>query len=121
MKTALFAIGFSFFSAYAIAAQAQQLRVFPESAELGVIAPGLFPEIVLDGKPARLTPGSLIRNESNRVVLLGTLQGEYIVSYTKDPAGQVNLVWIITRAEMDREKDRLKKKREAERAASSSS
>ncbi len=121
MKTALLAFGIGFASLSCPSAQAQQLRVFPESAQLGVIAPGQFPEIMLDGKAARLTPGSLIRDQNNRVVLLGTLQGEYIVSYTKDPAGQVNLVWIITQAEMDREKDRLKKKREAERAAASSS
>lgn len=99
-------------------AQAQALfRVFPGPAELAVFTPQNHPEILINQKPARLSPGALIRNTENRIVLLGSLQGDYAVSYTKDFLGEVNLVWLLTPPEIDREKDRMKLKRAAEKAA----
>lgn len=99
-------------------AHAQALfRVFPGPAELAILTPQNHPEILINQKPARLSPGALIRNTENRIVLLGSLQGDYVVSYTKDFLGEVNLVWMLTPAEIDREKDRIKLKRAAEKAA----
>ena len=99
-------------------AQAQALfRVFPGPAELAILTPQNHPEILINQKPARLSPGALIRNTENRIVLLGSLQGDYAMSYTKDFLGEVNLVWLLTPPEIDREKDRMKLKRAAEKAA----
>ena len=92
-------------------------RVFPGPAELAVFTPLNHPDILINQKPARLSPGALIRNTENRIVLLGSLQGEYAVSYTKDFLGEVNLVWMLTPPEIEREKDRMKLKRAAEKTA----
>ena len=92
-------------------------RVFPGPAELATFTPLNHPDILINQKPARLSPGALIRNTENRIVLLGSLQGEYAVSYTKDFLGEVNLVWMLTPPEIEREKDRMKLKRAAEKAA----
>ena len=92
-------------------------RVFPGPAELATFTPLNHPDILINQKPARLSPGALIRNTENRIVLLGSLQGEYAVSYTKDFLGEVNLVWMLTPPEIEREKDRMKLKRAAEKTA----
>jgi hypothetical protein len=95
------------------------LRVFPEQAELAVLTPRLHPEILLDGKPDRLSPGALIRDLNNRIVILNSLPDQdVIVSFIREPATkQIQFVWILSQAEFDREKERMKQKRRAEKAA----
>lgn len=63
-------------------------------ARLVVKAP---PEITLNGKPDRLSPGSRIRNTQNLVQLSGSLVGQELpVVYRRDPSGLVHEVWILT-------------------------
>jgi hypothetical protein len=46
------------------------------------------PDVLLNGKPARLAPGARIRNEDNRFEVIGALAGrKLVVHYTTDPAG----------------------------------
>jgi hypothetical protein len=95
------------------------LRVFPEKAELGIMVPRAYPEVALNGKLDRLSAGSLIRDLNNRIVLLNTLANEeFIVSYTREPTTQqIQFVWILNQTEFEREKERLKQKRQIERDA----
>ncbi len=95
------------------------MRVFPEKAELGYLLPVAYPEVVLNGKPDRLSAGSLVRDLNNRIVLLNTLpSAEVIVSYTREPTtNQIQFVWILNQPEFEREKERIKQKRRAERDA----
>lgn len=93
-------------------------RIFPDPAELAIFTPQLHPDVLINQKPTRLSPGALIRNTENRIVLLGSLApADYVVTYTKDFLGQVNLVWLLTAPEVEREKERMKLKRAAEKAA----
>lgn len=79
-------------------AQAEALpRAFPESALRGKMTVTQPPDITLDGQPARLSPGSRIRNVNNTLALSGTLVGqELTVNYTRDGYGLVHEVWILS-------------------------
>ena len=63
-------------------------------ARLVVTAP---PEVMLDNKPDRLSPGSRIRGVNNLVQLSGSLVGQVLpVVYRRDAAGLIHDVWILT-------------------------
>lgn len=69
-------------------------------ARMGVAAP---PDITLDGKADRLSPGARIRNTQNLVVLSASLSGQTVpVVYRRDAAGLVHEAWILTEAEYAR-------------------
>jgi hypothetical protein len=66
-------------------------------ARMVITAP---PEITLDGKPDRLSPGSRIRDLNNMLLLSGSAVGQSIpVVYRRDSAGLVHEVWVLTAAE----------------------
>ena len=75
-------------------------RAFPESALRGTLVVLQPPEITMDGRPARLSPGSRIRGAHSMMVLSATLVNqELTVNYTLEPTGLVHDVWILTPAE----------------------
>ena len=81
-------------------AHAQVQRNFPQTALRGAIVFGTAPEIALNGQPARLAPGSRIRDMNNMVVLPSAVHGgKFLVHYTVDTLGLVKDVWILTPAE----------------------
>jgi hypothetical protein len=66
--------------------------------KMGVITP---PDITMDGKPDRLSPGSRIRDRNNMLVLSSSLStvlaGATVpVLYRRDSAGLVHEVWILS-------------------------
>ena len=68
-------------------------------ARLTVTAP---PEVTVDGKPDRLSPGSRIRGVNNLVQLSGGLVGQALpVVYRRDAAGLIHEVWVLTPEEDD--------------------
>ena len=72
------------------------VRNFPKAALRGVLVVRAPPEISLNGKPDRLSPGARIRNINNNHVLSGNLLGqEVLVNYTRDSSGLVHEVWIL--------------------------
>jgi hypothetical protein len=76
-------------------------RSFPANALRGYLRVVQGAEVIMDGKPARLSPGSRIRGTSNTLVMPGTLIGqEYIVNFTKDTLGNVHNVWLLTEIEV---------------------
>ena len=78
----------------------QTTRSFPSNALRGELVVVLPPEVLLNGQPARLAPGSLIRDESNMLQLSGALIGRrFVVNYTHDAAGQPLQVWVLSAAE----------------------
>jgi hypothetical protein len=83
------------------AAQAQNLpRQFPAKALRGTLVVLQPPVISLDGKPARLSPGARIRNQTNMLVMSGALVNqELTVNYLLEPHGMVHEAWILTPAE----------------------
>jgi hypothetical protein len=99
-------------------AQSQLItRQFPPNSELAYFSVLQFPDVIVNRKVDKLSQGSLIRDQNNRIVLSGTLQGEYLVVYTRGIAEEINLVWILRDDEVARERERMKQKRAAEREA----
>ena len=80
-------------------------------AKFGVLVITQPPEALLDGRPARLSPGARIRGANNMLVLSGTLVGlELQVFYTREKPGLiheglrseglVHEVWVLSPQEM---------------------
>jgi hypothetical protein len=85
-----------------VAAQGIQ-REAPKDVVLGQLAVIAPPDITIDGKPDRLSPGSRIRDLNNLVVLSGNLAGQTVpVVYRRDAAGLVHEAWILTPEEYAR-------------------
>ena len=84
--------------AASVPAAAQALRQIPTDVLPAKMAVSTTPpDIALDGKPERLSPGARIRDTNNLQVLSGTLAGATVpVVYRRDPAGLVHEVWILT-------------------------
>ena len=76
------------------------VRPFPKAAlrgEMVVLAP---PEILLNGRPERLSPGARIRDANHQLALSGALLNQkLLVNYLRDNTGQVHEVWILNREE----------------------
>jgi hypothetical protein len=86
--------------ALALSAAAQVNRTFPANALRGTLVVVQPPELTLNGQPARLSPGSRIRDKSNRLQMSGALMGQPLdVHYTIDTYGLVHNVWILTAEE----------------------
>lgn len=83
-------------------AQAQQaaIRPFPAKSQLGTMVITQPPDLLLDGKSERLSPGARIRGSNNMLVMSGTLVGqELLVVYMREPMGLIHQVWILNEAE----------------------
>ena len=75
----------------------------PQGTRLARLQVSLPPEIALDGRPDRLSPGARIRDTRNLQVLSGSLSGQNLpVVYRRDGAGLVHEVWLLTEAEYSR-------------------
>jgi hypothetical protein len=76
------------------------VRQFPKAALRGVLVVQAPPEVSLNGKPDRLSPGARIRNLNNNFVVPGALIDEkLLVNYTRDSMGQIHEVWVLTAEE----------------------
>jgi hypothetical protein len=72
-------------------------REAPKDVVLGKLVVTAPPEIILDGKLDRLSPGSRIRDLNNMLVLSGSVVGKTLpVVYRRDAAGLVHEAWILT-------------------------
>ena len=81
----------------ACAATAQITREAPLDVRPGRMAVATPPDIVINGKPERLSPGARIRDTRNMLVLSGSLSGQTVpVVFRRDGAGQVHEVWLLT-------------------------
>lgn len=72
-------------------------RNFPVGTLRGKLVVVNAPEIQLDGQANRLGPGVRIRSAQNMLVMSSALIGQHLlVNYTRDAAGLVREVWILT-------------------------
>ena len=92
-------------------ASAQVVRTFPETAMRGKIAFKSPPQIEIDGKADRLSPGARIRDEKGMLAMSGALQGkEFVVNFKREAStGMVHEVWILTEEEAKVKRDGEKK------------
>ena len=90
---------------------AQVVRTFPEAAVRGKIAFKSPPQIELDGKADRLSPGARIRDERGMLAMTGALEGkEFVVNFKREAStGMVHEVWILTAEEQKVKRDGEKK------------
>ncbi|MDP3700023.1 MAG: hypothetical protein Q8R72_03870 [Hylemonella sp.] len=78
----------------------QRIPPIAAKAERGVLRVVAPPDVLMDGRPARLAPGARIRDRNNLMVVSGALTGQdLLVRYTRDPLGLVHEVWVLTAAE----------------------
>ncbi|TAG24749.1 MAG: hypothetical protein EAZ37_15285 [Burkholderiales bacterium] len=76
------------------------LRKFPANALRGKLVVTQAPEILIDGKPERLSPGSRIRDPGQRLVMSASITDqEFIVNFVRNPRGEVQEVWILNELE----------------------
>ena len=77
-----------------------QVRQFPAAALRGTLEVTMPPQILINGKSERLSPGARIKGTNNLLVLSGTLVGQrLLVNYLRDNQGQVHEVWLLTAQE----------------------
>jgi len=73
------------------------VRTFPAKALRGKLVVQSAPEVLLDGKPDRLSPGARIRGPDNLLILSARLAGQtYVVNYVRDGYGLIHQVWLLT-------------------------
>ncbi|HYW58602.1 MAG TPA: hypothetical protein VE934_16760 [Polaromonas sp.] len=84
----------------------ENVRNFPKAALRGMLVVRTPPEISMNGKADRLSPGARIRNVNNTFVTSGALIGQELpVNYTRDSAGLVHEVWILNAAEVQEKRE----------------
>ena len=89
--------------AAALPAAAQTSRPFPANALRGELVITQPPEVLLNGRPARLSPGARIRGTNNMLQMSAALVGvPLLVHYTLEPSGSVHNLWILTTDEAAR-------------------
>ena len=89
-------------AASSLVAQAQTHRFFPANALRGELVITQFPDVQLNGQPARLAPGARVKNESNLWVPPAGLSGQKLtVHYPIESSGLILDVWVLNAAELD--------------------
>ena len=94
-----------------IPAAAQSARIFPDSVVRGNSTFKSPPQLELDGKADRLSPGARIRDEQGMLAMTGALQGkDFVGNFRREAAtGLVHEVWILTAEEQKVKRDGEKK------------
>jgi hypothetical protein len=83
-------------ASFSLPALAQVQRNFPANALRGEIAVTQPPDLLLNGKPARLAPGARIRGLDNMLLLTGALGGQRaVVNFTLDTQGLILDMWLL--------------------------
>ena len=82
----------------AVTATASGTRNFPPAAQRGKLAIGTMPEVMLNGKPIRTTPGFRLFSTEGRLIMAHTLAGQnLLVNYVIEPSTQwLHTAWILT-------------------------
>lgn len=79
-------------------ASAQYLpRQFPPAALRGTLQITAPPEVLLNGKSERLSPGARIKGTNNLLVMSASLVGSTVlVNYVRETHGLIHQVWILS-------------------------
>ena len=95
---AFLALAGLFFAPLPVATAQGIVREAPKDVKRGLLTVSATPpDVVMDGKPDRLSPGARIRNINNLLVLSGSIAGQTMpVVYRRDAAGLIHEVWVLT-------------------------
>eukprot|EP01030_Chromulinospumella_sphaerica_P013664 gene13664-13446_t len=78
------------------------VRTFPANALRGTLIVVSPPDVTLDSKADRLSPGSRIRGANGMLALSASLVGQTLpVMYTREPNGMLHDVWVMTALEAE--------------------
>ena len=77
------------------------VRNFPQDILVGEFKGVDQGEVIIGKRILQLSPAAKIRDQSNRIVMPGSVQGSGWVAYTLDPRGQVWSLWILSNEEID--------------------
>ena len=73
------------------------VREAPKDVVRGLLVVTAPPQVTMDGKPDRLSPGSRIRGLDNLLVMSGSVVGKELpVVYRRDAAGLIHEAWLLT-------------------------
>jgi hypothetical protein len=76
------------------------VRSFPANVRRGTLKVLTSPEVLIDGKAERLSPGSRIRNVQNLVIAPASIAGEeLVVNILRNPSGELQEVWLLNQLE----------------------
>ena len=79
------------------------VREAPKDVVRGRLTVTAPPQVTLDGKPDRLSPGSRIRGLNNMLLLSGSVVDQDLpVVYRRDAAGLIHEVWVLTPEEYEK-------------------
>jgi hypothetical protein len=86
--------------ATSLASAQQAVRPFPPQTQRGTLQVTNPPEVLLDGKAERLSPGARIRGVNNLLVMSGAIVGQsLVVAYVRNPLGQLHDIWVLNATE----------------------
>jgi hypothetical protein len=78
----------------------EKVRPFPAKAERGEMQITNPPELLIDGKPERLSPGARIRGTDNMVLMSAAIVGQvFTIKYLRESHGLIHEVWILNATE----------------------
>ena len=76
------------------------VRSFPPKAVRGTLQVVAPPDVLLDSKTARLSPGARIRGANGMLTMSAALVGQTLpVVYLREPQGMLHEVWVLTEVE----------------------
>ena len=76
------------------------VRTFPANAVRGKMQVTTPPEVILDNKTERLSPGARIHATNGLLVVSGSLVGQTVpVMVLREASGMLREVWVLTDAE----------------------
>ena len=88
------------FSLICCGAAAQALRTLPAVGERGTTGENLaLPDVKIDRRVMRLAPGAVIFDRYNRTMVHAHLPAGADVFYTRNGAGEVQRIYVLTDAE----------------------
>lgn len=75
------------------------IRTLPNESKTGEMQPPRDGQVEISGRTYLLSPGAVVRNELNMMVMPLMVQAPVKVRFMTDPMGAVNRVWILSAAE----------------------
>lgn len=72
------------------------LRALPQGLKFSHLEVTQAPQVLLGGKPDRLSPGARVLDPDNRLLLSGSLAGQKLpVLYRREMHGLIHEVWLL--------------------------
>ncbi|HYC47574.1 MAG TPA: hypothetical protein VED01_19030 [Burkholderiales bacterium] len=103
MRKLLLLLIFLTFATEAALADTILNRPFPANGERGKLGvQQAYPDVVIGKQILRLTPGARIYDRNNRTILHAQLPPGSEVLYSRDAAGAIRVIYILTEQELAR-------------------